>query len=48
MRINYGPGYRVYYAKEAKMVYLLLIGGDEKSQDRDIKKALKLWKSLKD
>jgi putative component of toxin-antitoxin plasmid stabilization module len=30
-----------------KTVYLLLIGGDKKSQDRDINKALKLWKSLK-
>jgi putative addiction module killer protein len=47
MRINYGPGYRIYYAKEEKTVYLLLIGGDKKSQDRDINKALKLWKSLK-
>ena len=40
-------GYRIYYAKEEKTVYLLLIGGDKKSQDRDIKKALTLWKSLK-
>jgi putative addiction module killer protein len=47
MRINYGPGYRIYYAKEEKTVYLLLVGGDKKSQDCDIKKALKLWKGFK-
>ncbi|QAU22955.1 type II toxin-antitoxin system RelE/ParE family toxin [Dyella sp. M7H15-1] len=47
MRINYGSGYRVYYAKQGKTVYLLLIGGDKSSQDRDIKKAQKLWKSIK-
>lgn len=39
MRIDYGPGYRVYYANRGGRVVLLLIGGDKSSQDRDIKKA---------
>ncbi|HKT26582.1 type II toxin-antitoxin system RelE/ParE family toxin [Dyella sp.] len=47
MRIDFGPGYRVYYAKEGKTVYLLLMGGDKSTQSQDIKEALKLWKRLK-
>jgi putative addiction module killer protein len=45
MRIHCGPGYRLYYAQEGSTVYLLLIGGDKQSQDRDIEKAKDLWKS---
>lgn len=36
MRIDYGPGYRVYYARRGDVVVLLLCGGDKKSQVRDI------------
>lgn len=36
MRIDYGPGYRVYYARRGDVVVLLLCGGDKKSQTRDI------------
>lgn len=39
MRVDYGPGYRVYYANRRERVVLLLIGGDKSSQERDIKKA---------
>ncbi|MCP1438780.1 putative addiction module killer protein [Erwinia persicina] len=40
MRINHGPGYRVYYAIEGKTVILLFYGGDKNSQPADIAKAI--------
>jgi putative addiction module killer protein len=42
LRINYGPGYRVYYKIEADAIIILLAGGDKSTQTRDIKIALKL------
>ena len=42
MRIDYGPGYRLYYALRGNESILLLIGGDKSSQQRDIAKAKKL------
>jgi putative addiction module killer protein len=39
LRIDSGPGYRVYYAIEGNRLILLLIGGDKESQQRDIAKA---------
>lgn len=39
MRIDYGPGYRVYFAKEEHRLVLLLIGGDKDTQKRDITQA---------
>ena len=39
IRIDYGPGYRVYFAKIENTVVLLLVGGDKSSQNNDIKKA---------
>ena len=39
LRIDYGPGYRVYFAKEENRIILLLIGGDKDSQKRDIAQA---------
>lgn len=47
MRIQYGPGYRLYYKKVGKVLIILLLGGDKSSQKRDIKKAKVLaseWK----
>ena len=46
MRIDFGPGYRVYYARAGKALYLLLCGGDQGSQDADIKNAHAMWKEL--
>jgi putative addiction module killer protein len=42
IRIDYGQGYRLYFAKRGKRVILLLIGGDKSSQSRDIAKAKQL------
>ncbi len=42
MRIDYGPGYRLYYALKGNELVLLLIGGDKSSQQRDLVKAKKL------
>lgn len=46
LRINYGPGYRLYYTRKSKTIYILLLGGDKSSQKRDIKKAQKLAKEI--
>jgi putative addiction module killer protein len=43
MRIHFGPGYRVYYAREGRVVYLLLNGGDKSTQKADIKRAKDIW-----
>jgi putative addiction module killer protein len=48
LRIDYGPGYRVYYMQEGDRLILLLCGGDKSSQDRDIQRArwvAREWKS---
>lgn len=42
MRIDYGPGYPLYYALKGNELVLLLIGGDKSSQHKDIAKAKKL------
>lgn len=42
LRIDYGPGYRLYYSKRENEIVLLLIGGDKSSQQRDIDKAKRL------
>ncbi len=42
MRIDYGPGYRLYYTKRGNELVLLLIGGDKSTQQKDIAKAKKL------
>ena len=47
MRFHFGPGYRIYFAQEGINIYLLLVGGDKDSQDRDIKRVKEIWKELK-
>lgn len=42
MRIDYGPGYRVYFIRRGDTVVVLLCGGDKRTQDRDIARALEL------
>ncbi len=46
MRIDYGPGYRVYFKKQGKHLVVLLAGGDKRTQKRDIEKALRLAREL--
>ncbi len=46
LRIDYGPGYRVYYKKQGREVVILLAGGDKRTQARDIKTALRLARNL--
>jgi putative addiction module killer protein len=46
LRIDYGPGYRVYFVQRDNAVVILLAGGDKKSQSRDIKMALELVQEL--
>jgi putative addiction module killer protein len=46
LRIDYGPGYRVYYKKHGRQVVILLAGGDKRTQTKDIKTALRLAKNL--
>ena len=46
MRVDYGPGYRVYFKDTGKEIIILLCGGNKKTQDNDINKAKELWKNL--
>ncbi len=46
LRIDYGPGYRVYYTKMGQTVVILLAGGDKRTQAADIKRALRLARDL--
>jgi len=46
LRIDHGPGYRVYYKKQGQEVVVLLAGGDKSTQARDIKIALRLARNL--
>lgn len=43
LRINYGPGYRVYLGQEGKKVIVLLIGGNKSTQHKDILRAQSFW-----
>lgn len=47
LRIDTGPGYRVYYAKRGEELIVLLAGGDKSTQARDIEEALALWEDWK-
>ena len=46
LRINYGPGYRVYFKKRGRELIILLAGGDKSTQAKDIKAALRLARNL--
>ena len=46
LRIDYGPGYRVYFTRRGQWIVILLVGGDKSGQTADIKTALRLAKNL--
>ena len=43
LRIDFGPGYRVYFGQDAGALVILLCGGDKSSQDADIRQARAYW-----
>jgi len=46
LRVDYGPGYRVYFVQRGEVLIVLLAGGDKRTQDRDIETAQDLVKNL--
>ena len=46
MKVDFGPGYRVYFTKHGQKITILLLGGDKKSQNQDIKLAQRLARNL--
>jgi putative addiction module killer protein len=46
-KINFGPGYRVYFGKDGEQLIILLYGGQKKRQSRDIGQAQEYWKDYK-
>ena len=48
MRIDYGPGYRVYFVQRGDVLVILLCGGDKRTQEKDIAKAKALAEDLED
>ena len=46
LRINYGPGYRIYFVKQGDICVILLAGGDKSTQNQDIRKAKALARDL--
>lgn len=47
LRINVGPGYRIYFGMNAAVMVILLCGGDKSTQDRDIGRAKAIWADWK-
>lgn len=48
LRVDYGPGYRVYLGQQGRTLVVLLCGGDKRTQDRDIRLAKQYWREFKD
>ena len=46
LRIDYGPGYRVYFKKQGRTIVVLLAGGDKRTQSQDVNTALRLARNL--
>lgn len=47
MRVDFGPGYRVYFARRGSSIVLLLCGGDKRTQQRDIARAYSMVEKLR-
>ena len=43
LKINYGPGYRIYFGQIGMTIVILICGGDKSTQDRDIRQAKEYW-----
>ena len=48
LKVDFGPGYRVYYSQRGARLLLLLVGGDKSSQQKDIAKAIDLAKHFQE
>lgn len=48
MRVDYGPGYRLYFMRHGPVVIVLLAGGDKSTQDADIRRAIQIAKDWKE
>ena len=48
LRLDFGPGYRVYYGRDGKTIIILLGGGSKRRQDADISAALERWERYKE
>ncbi len=46
LRVNYGPGYRIYFQQKGRKLIILLAGGDKRTQSKDIKTAQRLSRNL--
>jgi putative addiction module killer protein len=46
-RINFGPGYRVYFGRDGETIVILLTGGTKKRQQRDITAAIEMWRDYR-
>ena len=46
LRVDFGPGYRVYFKKIGREVIILLAGGDKRTQNKDIQRAIRLSRAL--
>lgn len=47
IRVDFGPGYRVYFVRQGAAIVLLLCGGDKRTQQRDIRRAYELAEKLR-
>lgn len=47
-RIDFGPGYRIYFGEDGDKIVVLLIGGDKGTQEKDIQKARSYWEDYND
>ena len=47
LRVDYGPGYRLYFGQKGQPLVVLLCGGDKRTQDRDIRRAKQFWHEFK-
>ena len=46
LRVDYGPGYRIYFVRRGQTLIILLAGGDKRTQQREIQRAIKLAREL--